>query len=46
MNENSDFDMEAFIESLRSAENQGESESESDSKDTMTTTLNIAVIQA
>ena len=46
MDENSDSDVKAFIESLRSAENQGESESESDSEDSMTTTLNITAIQA
>ena len=46
MDENSDSDMEASIESLRSAENQGEPESESDSGDSMTTTLNTAAIQA
>ena len=46
MDENSDSDMEAFIESLCSAENYDESESESDSKDSMTTTLNTAAIQA
>ena len=44
MDENSDSDMKAFIESLRSTENQGESESESDSEDSMTTTLNTAAI--
>ena len=46
MDENSDFDTEAFIESLRSVENQGESKPESDSEDSMTTTLNTASIQA
>ena len=46
MDENCDFDMEAFIESLRSAENQGESESERDSENSITTTLNTAAIQA
>ena len=46
MDENGDSDMEAFIESLRSAENQGESQSDGDSEDSMTTTLNTAAIQA
>ena len=46
MDENSNTDMEAFIESLRSAENQGEFESESDSEDSMTTILHTAAIQA
>ena len=46
MDENSDSDMKAFIESLSSAENQAESESESNSEDIMATTLNTAAIQA
>ena len=46
MHENGDSDMEAFIESLRSAENQGKFESKSDSEDSMTTILNTAAMQA